>query len=45
MLPVHKPHTERDAEGLKVKELARAEDLIAENKGLIRRKWREAFGR
>lgn len=31
------------SEGLKVQELAKAEDLIRENETLIRRKWHEVF--
>ena len=31
------------SEGLKVQELAKAEDLIRENEILIRRKWHEVF--
>ncbi len=33
------------SEGLKVPELARAEELIAEQADLIRRKWNEVFNR
>jgi hypothetical protein len=31
------------SEGMKVQELAKAEDLILENETLIRRKWHEVF--
>ena len=32
------------AEGLKVRELARAEELVSSHKDEIRRKWHEVFG-
>jgi hypothetical protein len=34
----------RGSEGLKVKELARAEELVAERRQLIVEKWHEHFG-
>ena len=38
------PLTLAYAEGLKVRELARAEELVAAHKDEIRRKWHEVFG-
>ena len=35
----------RESEGLKVKELARAEDLVAEHRQLTMEKWHEHLGR